>query len=163
VKGRSGHPSCGTHPRYSLSCTEYDDLLRLARGRCKICKEPADPLYIDHDHTLGDWAVRGLICNGCNLRLAKIEQGKHMKTAAVGRYLANAWHTRQASSAVKAGRVMPRVECPSCERHTSVYATGRLHKHYLRVPPYSLCPSSGTQVGRPGAELPERPEGSSDR
>ena len=151
------HASC-YHSSYRLTCAEYDDLLRLAKGCCKICKEPTETFYIDHDHALGEWAVRGLLCNGCNLRLAKAEAGKHRKTPAVSRYLANAWHKRQASSAAKAARVLPRVECSPCGRLTSVYSTGRLHKHYLRVPPYDLCPSSGAQAGQPDAELPARPE-----
>jgi hypothetical protein len=152
------HTACGTHPRYALSCAEYDDLLRLAKGRCKICKEPTETFYIDHDHKLGEWAVRGLLCNGCNLRLAKAEAGRHKTTAAASRYLANAWHKRQSSSAVKAARMLPRIDCPACGRLTSVYSTGRLHRHYLRVPPYSLCPDSGAITRQPGAELPERPE-----
>lgn len=154
---RRKHASC-YHASYRLTCAEYDDLLRLAKGRCKICKEPTETFYIDHDHTLGEWAVRGLLCNGCNLRLAKVEAGRHKTTAAVSRYLANAWHKRQASSAVKAARVLPRVDCPTCGRPTSVYSTGKLHRHYLRVPPYSLCPDSGAIAGQPGAQLPERPK-----
>ncbi|MFJ9012366.1 endonuclease domain-containing protein [Streptomyces canus] len=150
---KTSHASC-YHTSYRLTCAEYDDLLRLAQGCCKICKEPTETFYIDHDHALGDWAVRGLLCNGCNLRLAKVESGKHEKTAAVARYLANAWHRRQASSAIKAARVRSRVECPSCGRFTSVYSTGRLHRHYLRVQPYELCPGSGVQTGRIGTQPP---------
>lgn len=149
------HTSCGTHPRYGLSCAEYDDLLRLAKGRCKICKVSADPLFIDHDHTLGDWAVRGLICNGCNLRLAKVEAGKHKTTAAVSRYLANAWHKRQASSAVKAARMRPQQNCPACGKLTSVHQNGRLFRHWSRLPGNhnTICP---------GADLPARPAGSEE-
>lgn len=152
---RPRHASCGTHPRYALSCAEYDDLLRLARGRCKICKEPADPLFIDHDHTLGDWAVRGLICHGCNLRLAKVESGRHKTTAAVSRYLANAWHKRQPSSAVKAARMRPQQDCPTCGKRTSVYPNGNLYRHWSRLPGQHnmIC----------GAGLPQRPVGSEEQ
>lgn len=141
------HASCGTHPRYALTCAEYDDLLRLAKGRCRICKDVADPLYIDHDHVLGDWAVRGLICHGCNLRLAKVESGRHRRTPAVSRYLANAWHKRQASSALKAARMRPVQECPSCGKPTSVYPNGKLHRHWSRAIPEANVICDGGRRG----------------
>jgi hypothetical protein len=145
------HASC-YHVGYSLSCAEYDDLRRLTRGRCKLCKVETPTLLIDHDHALGDWAVRGLICHPCNQHLKCIDAGTKKRTPAVSRYLANAWHRRQASSTVKAARVRPKRECPTCRRVTAVYANGNLHQHWSRIPGRydTICP---------GAEHPRRPQG----
>lgn len=126
------HASC-YHVGYSLSCAEYDDLRRLARGRCKICQEPTATLLIDHDHALGDWAVRGLVCQLCNQHLRRVDAGRRKKSPAVSRYLANAWHRRQPTSAGKAARVRPKRECPACGRETSVHANGSLYRHWSRL------------------------------
>ncbi|WP_075001182.1 endonuclease domain-containing protein [Streptomyces qinglanensis] len=150
---RPKHSSC-YHVGYSLTCREYDDLLRLSRGRCKICKEAASHLCIDHDHKLGTWAVRGLICNACNLALKKVDAGCGEKSPAVARYLANAWHRRQASSAVKAARVRPVSECPVCGKRSSVKRDGRLYEHWSRLPGQYETRCTGV----PDARLPQRPE-----
>lgn len=80
-KGRS----C-SHRRYQLSCPEYDQLFDLARDRCEICGTTSVGLVVDHDPRLGDWAVRGLLCNTCNSGL------HHLRGARVSRYLANPWY-----------------------------------------------------------------------
>ncbi|MFB7732794.1 endonuclease domain-containing protein [Streptomyces sp. NPDC056112] len=154
MKGR--HDSC-YHVGYSLSCAEYDDLLRLARGCCKICKTPTAKLYIDHDHAIGNWAVRGLICHDCNQDLKAVEAGRRKKSPAVSRYLANAWHRRQKSSNEKAARVRAKRECPTCGRATAVHANGKLHRHWSRLPGQRdvICPSAD-HPRRPAA--PEPPD-----
>lgn len=135
------HPSC-YHVGYSLSCAEYDDLRRLARGCCKVCQQPTEPLLIDHDHALGNWAVRGLVCHPCNQHLRAVDAGRRTKSPAVSRYLANAWHRRQPTSAAKAARVRVKQECPTCHRATSVHANGNLHRHWSRLPGQHdmICP-----------------------
>ncbi|MFD5814400.1 endonuclease domain-containing protein [Streptomyces sp. NPDC127038] len=147
---KSGHASC-YHTGYSLTCAEYDDLRRLAKGRCKICKAETARLFIDHDHALGVWAVRGLICHRCNQHLKVVDAGRGAPGPDVTRYLANAWHRRQRSSAAKAARVKAQRDCPACGKLTSVYANGNLHRHWSRLPGQhdTICP---------GATLPERPE-----
>jgi hypothetical protein len=146
---KRGHGSC-YHVGYRLSCAEYDDLRRLAEGRCKLCKAETPRLLIDHDHALGDWAVRGLICHPCNQHLKVVDAGRRPKSPAVARYMANAWHKRQESSEAKAARVKPKQECPTCGKLTSVYPNGNLHRHWSRLPGQhdTICP---------GADLPERP------
>lgn len=66
------HPgeSC-RHWRYQLTCVEFGQLLKRANGVCEICGRFARKPYIDHDHDLGVWAVRGLVCPSCNTRLAR--------------------------------------------------------------------------------------------
>lgn len=148
------HASC-YHVDYRLSCAEYDDLRRLAKGRCKVCKEQTSPLYIDHDHALGVWAVRGLVCHRCNQHLRGVDAGRRARTRAIARYLANAWHKRKASSAAKAARVKPQRECPRCGKLTSVYANGNLHRHWSRLPGQhnTIC----------GGGLPKRPASSEEK
>lgn len=143
------HASC-YHIGYSLSCAEYDDLHRLAKGSCKICKAETPRLYIDHDHAIGSWAVRGLVCHRCNQHLRAVDAGRRAKTPAIARYLANAWHRRQPSSAAKAARVRPKQECPACGKLTSVYANGKLHQHFSRA-------TVKRDIICPGAKLPLRP------
>ena len=70
----SGIADC-RHKHYSLSCEEFEDLLRRANHGCEICKRPGvetghKKLFIDHDPRIGLWAVRGLLCASCNSKLA---------------------------------------------------------------------------------------------
>jgi len=58
--------------RYGLSLADYDRMLELQSGACAICgsKSPGDKdanFHVDHCHTTG--AVRGLLCNRCNIGL----------------------------------------------------------------------------------------------
>jgi len=59
--------------RYGLSRDQFDELF--SRGRiCHICKanqEYNQQIDIDHDHTSG--LVRGLLCNRCNILVARME------------------------------------------------------------------------------------------
>lgn len=82
------------HRTYQLLCVEYDELIARSGRRCELCgrpeqqDEPWGRLYIDHDHKLGPWAVRGLLCNRCNSQLPKRDPlGPNVSV-----YLANAWH-----------------------------------------------------------------------
>jgi hypothetical protein len=68
-----GHENC-RHRAYRLTCRQYDRLLSRAAGRCEVCGLPdrenrKGKLYIDHVNDLGNWAVRGLLCLGCNAGL----------------------------------------------------------------------------------------------
>lgn len=49
---------------YGLSPDDYDTLVALQDGRCRICGSPAKRLHVDHDH--GSGAIRGLLCGRCN-------------------------------------------------------------------------------------------------
>lgn len=70
-------------------------MLARAGGKCEICRIPAQEatrgkLFIDHDHNYGVFAIRGLICNRCNLLVRKVEQGEKTDIR-VTAYIANAW------------------------------------------------------------------------
>lgn len=127
------HDSC-THLGYSLTCAEYDELRALAAGQCMRCAVRTDALQIDHDHALGQWAVRGLVCHPCNHDVKFIDAGRRQAAPRDLEYFANAWHTKRPASATKAARVRPKVDCPACGKPTAVHANGRLGRHWSRIP-----------------------------
>ncbi|MFD3520432.1 endonuclease domain-containing protein [Streptomyces sp. NPDC058653] len=62
------------HKAYELACDDYDRLIEHARGVCEICGIAPEQtghgfLVVDHDATVGQWAVRGLLCSDCNSAL----------------------------------------------------------------------------------------------
>lgn len=64
----SYQPKKPTYKGPHLTDAEYDLLLERQGGACAICGEkPSIRLVVDHDHETG--AVRGLLCNPCNLAL----------------------------------------------------------------------------------------------
>lgn len=89
------HEKCATHEAYSLTCEELEGLLAECGRRCQICgipsgETPAGKLFIDHDYLHGKWAVRGLLCVGCNNRLGHDTRFR----PEVAGYLENAWYIR---------------------------------------------------------------------
>jgi hypothetical protein len=64
--------------RYGLTRGKYDEWLSIQNGVCAIegcgvAHTDEAPLYVDHDHAIGRAAIRGLVCNRCNLALEIIE------------------------------------------------------------------------------------------
>lgn len=64
--------------RYSMTTSEYDSILGLQGGVCKLCGSQATVPYsntnstiralsVDHDHGTGK--IRGILCGNCNLGL----------------------------------------------------------------------------------------------
>ena len=94
------HDRCDTHRGYKLSCEQYESLIADSGQRCELCRKLSTEtsygkLYIDHEGH--DWAVRGLLCTGCNSVI------RTFKTFPPGtrkaNYLLNAWWKRQCASA----------------------------------------------------------------
>lgn len=65
---------------YGISLTEYTNMLVKQNNLCAICFRPETflgkggkirPLCVDHCHKTG--AVRGLLCNSCNVALGNLE------------------------------------------------------------------------------------------
>jgi hypothetical protein len=88
------HEQCVNHRRYRLSCQQYEQLLARAEGICEICRRPLargprGKLAIDHCGP--QWAVRGLLCNGCNGLL----MDDNTDFDGAEEYLANAWWEQQ--------------------------------------------------------------------
>lgn len=65
--------------RYGMTKEEADDMLA-DQGGCAICGEDPDRPCVDHDHDTGE--VRGVLCHGCNIRLASLEDEGY-RTAAM--------------------------------------------------------------------------------
>lgn len=98
-----GHSDC-RHRQYALSCRDYEQLLAETGQRCGICgchgtKNTGGRLFIDHDKTIGRWAVRGLLCHRCNSLIAdKPGWGVGLPPGAE-EYLANPWFMRRLAEA----------------------------------------------------------------
>lgn len=74
VRSRRNAKLKGTH---GITCSDFDRLLVDQKGGCAICAAPTagvrnrTHLFVDHDHRTG--RVRGLLCNDCNLGLARFK------------------------------------------------------------------------------------------
>jgi hypothetical protein len=81
-----------------MVCEQFDRLLARADGKCELCGADEEDsawgqLHIDHEHQVGQWAVRGLLCDACNL---KLQRGRRLPpTPRLQRYLANAWYEQE--------------------------------------------------------------------
>lgn len=71
--------------RYGITQDEYDAMHNRQGGVCVICGATGR-LVIDHDHTSGD--VRGLLCDGCNVTLGRLNDDKRV-VASMLAYLEN--------------------------------------------------------------------------
>jgi len=105
-----------------MDCAEFAVLLAAYTDRCGICgvrgPDARPPwLVIDHDHKLGDWAVRGMICSGCNRR---IRDGVRPPAEAAA-YLANPWFVRRLAERGLSPEPMP-------EPPVGTVIAGRKHK-----------------------------------
>jgi len=81
--------------KYNITPKVYFYMLKKQKGRCFICKTPANKLFleIDHDHKcckIGSCGkcVRGLLCGKCNKALGFIEDDP-TRAAWILRYLGN--------------------------------------------------------------------------
>ena len=67
--------------RYNLSEERYQKMREEQEQKCAMCFSPfkKNPrsIHIDHDHKTG--IVRGILCDGCNLFLGRIESPKNAK------------------------------------------------------------------------------------
>lgn len=58
--------------RYGISLEDYNQLLIKQNNKCKLCKEgPIHKPVVDHNHLTG--AVRGIVCQGCNIIIGFFE------------------------------------------------------------------------------------------
>ena len=62
--------------QYGLTTKTRDEMLARQGGVCAICRRttPGGHGYwhVDHDHAVGQHAVRGILCSDCNTTLGKI-------------------------------------------------------------------------------------------
>jgi hypothetical protein len=78
---------------YGLSLEEYDELLSKQGGVCAICGESPNGRPLDVDHCHKTEAVRGLLCNNCNLGIGKLADDVGRIRAALSYLEANAHGT----------------------------------------------------------------------
>lgn len=83
--------SCA-HSNYGLTCNQYNSMIDECNATCPICgrSSPEVALVIDHDHAVGAWAVRGILCAHCNAWLESPITAGPARDA----YLARPWYAR---------------------------------------------------------------------
>lgn len=117
------------HKAYALTCEEFDELQAKAQGACARCGGSDRPLWIDHDHEVGRWAVRGLICPSCNVLMREYDAGRRESDELSAAFAAAAWHLTRDLSA-RAARKFPRAPCPVCGGSAAYQRSGRLLNHF---------------------------------
>jgi Recombination endonuclease VII len=103
--------------KYHLTLPQYAAMVAEREGRCDICKRVptlavggrgirmADPkLVIDHDHVSGH--VRGLLCQGCNTAIARLEDDPEIIARAIA-------YLERAAAAIAARPAPPIVVQPT--------------------------------------------------
>jgi hypothetical protein len=98
-----GHGSC-RHRFYGLNCRDYEQILTDTQQRCELCGvgprgNTYGKLFIDHDPSVGQWAVRGLLCHRCNSLIADKPGWGVVLPAGTEGYLANPWFKRKLAEA----------------------------------------------------------------
>jgi len=58
--------------RYNMSQEDYELLYNLQQGKCRICDQFYEKLFIDHNHDSGE--VRELLCNNCNSGIGYLKE-----------------------------------------------------------------------------------------
>ena len=60
--------------KYSMTLEQYDHMFEKQNGLCLICNKPqtGKRLAVDHNHKTG--AVRGLLCQNCNMALGNVKE-----------------------------------------------------------------------------------------
>lgn len=71
---------------YGITGEQYERLLCQQDFRCAVCRRPAAEsrngcLHVDHSHETG--AIRGLLCNKCNLGLGLLDDDPAILRAAM--------------------------------------------------------------------------------
>ncbi len=87
------HGTCYTHSGWFLTCDEYEQLLNDYSRRCALCGLACRYLNVDHDHSLGLFAIRGILCPRCNSgHMRRIDEGYRPIAGATRDYLMNPWY-----------------------------------------------------------------------
>lgn len=64
--------------RHGLTQADFDAMLEAQGGECAACHQVSDSWRVDHDHECCNKrygcskCVRGILCNGCNVALAMV-------------------------------------------------------------------------------------------
>lgn len=79
--------------KYGITLADYDEMFEAQGGMCAICFGPPKSgrrMAVDHDHDTG--AIRGLLCNTCNLAIGHLKDDP-MIVASAAIYLMEASHS----------------------------------------------------------------------
>lgn len=72
--------------RYGITKPMYDKMIEKQDGKCVLCLVSLEHdlnTTIDHDHNTGE--IRGILCRGCNMVLARFEDPEYL--ARIFKYL----------------------------------------------------------------------------
>jgi hypothetical protein len=69
---------------HGLTEADYEKMVADRKGKCDLCDEVPDKLFIDHDHD--SLKIRGLLCMRCNLALGFLKDNPEV-AARIPRYL----------------------------------------------------------------------------
>lgn len=73
--------SCKAAFSYGINKATYDALLARSKGVCELCGQEEQrqnrKLCIDHNHETG--AIRGILCNGCNILVGHVEARQSLR------------------------------------------------------------------------------------
>lgn len=92
---------------YGMTLEEYAKMMEDQHGGCAICKKPptSRSLCVDHNHKTG--AVRGLLCDRCNVAISVFDDAEIIQ--ALVKYLAaSSEKTGQIRMVERNGRFRPR-------------------------------------------------------
>jgi len=86
TKGKGYQQCARLRAVYGLTLEQYDTMLSTQGGSCSICKtvtpdHGSGRFVVDHCHTTG--AVRGLLCNSCNVLLGGAKDNQSVLLEAV--------------------------------------------------------------------------------
>lgn len=68
--------------KFGITIDEYDAMFKAQRGRCAVCGEKyGRTLHVDHCHRTN--AVRGLLCQKCNMAIGLLQDSVKLLTRAI--------------------------------------------------------------------------------
>jgi hypothetical protein len=70
LKGKAYERNVTLKSLYGITSEQFDAMARSQDGRCAVCRKKTTRLVVDHDHATGE--VRGLLCHGCNIGIARL-------------------------------------------------------------------------------------------
>ena len=71
---------------YGITPERFQDIINEQGGVCPICETALSNPKVDHNHTTG--AVRGVLCNKCNLGIGLLNEDPKIMVSAI-EYLTN--------------------------------------------------------------------------
>lgn len=71
---------CTLRKKYGITAAEFNSLLASQDNRCAICgsseSKSRGRMHVDHNHKTG--AIRGILCQACNVTLGKMEDSPEL-------------------------------------------------------------------------------------